>query len=100
MPVAVLKTGLANAFWQAVTLRDHLWHRRSFDLKLCAIRDAEAIFGIGKGEHAAYPKGAAWADWGGATALVFATGPRRRSIFTRRSRSRPHGCCASGQPIS
>ena len=74
MPVTVVKTGQANSVWQAITLRDHLWHRRDLALKLCAIRDAEAIFGIGKGHMAAFPKGASWATWGGAAAHIFATG--------------------------
>jgi phenylacetate-CoA ligase len=37
-PVRYLSTDLASFFWQAFNLRDHLWHRRDFSLKLAIIR--------------------------------------------------------------
>jgi len=37
-PVRFLSTDLVGFFWQAFNLRDHLWHRRDFSLKLAAIR--------------------------------------------------------------
>jgi len=37
-PVKVLGTGLTQAYWRALTLREHLWHRRDLDAKLCSIR--------------------------------------------------------------
>jgi phenylacetate-CoA ligase len=37
-PVRYLSTDLAGFFWQAFNLRDHLWHRRDFSLKLAIIR--------------------------------------------------------------
>jgi phenylacetate-CoA ligase len=37
-PVRVLKTGLTDLMWRAVTLRDHVWHRRDLSAKLAAIR--------------------------------------------------------------
>ena len=37
-PVRVLGTGLTQAYWRALTLRDHLWHRRDLDATLCSIR--------------------------------------------------------------
>ena len=58
-----------------MTLRDHLWHGRDLSGTLCAIRDTEAILGIGGGEQAKYPHGISWKDWGGAAGQVFATGP-------------------------
>ncbi len=75
MPVRVKKTALALLFWQAVTLRDYLWHRRDFLGKLCAVRDTEAILGLGEGHRAAYPHGINWKNWGGSAATVFRTGP-------------------------
>lgn len=75
MPVSVRKTPRSNAIWRAITLRDHLWHRRDFRDRLCAIRDTEAILGIGKGHLAAYPKGITLKNWGAGTAQLFVTGP-------------------------
>lgn len=75
VPVSVRKTPLANSVWKAITLRDHLWHGRDFAGRLCAIRDTEAILGIGKGHLAAYPKGIALKNWGSVTAQLFETGP-------------------------
>jgi phenylacetate-CoA ligase len=37
-PVRYQTTDLAAFFWQAFNLRDHLWHRRDFSLKLATIR--------------------------------------------------------------
>src|SRR5205085_9630982 len=37
-PVKVLATKVTGLFWQAVTLRDMLWHGRDMGLKLAAIR--------------------------------------------------------------
>jgi phenylacetate-CoA ligase len=60
-PVRLRKTQLSQLFWNAMTLRDHLWHRRDLKGKLAAIRhglpDQEAP------------------TWGSATAGVLATGP-------------------------
>jgi phenylacetate-CoA ligase len=39
-PVRVLNTQLSELFWNALTLRDHLWHRRDLSGKLAAIRHA------------------------------------------------------------
>ncbi|MFQ5619518.1 MAG: phenylacetate--CoA ligase family protein [Rhodospirillales bacterium] len=67
-PVTVTGTAVAQAFWRAFTLRDHLWHRRDMTRKLAVIR------AIGDGK-ATYPKGARARYWGPATASVFASGP-------------------------
>lgn len=37
-PVKVCGTGLNQVYWRALTLRDHLWHRRDLGGKLCSIR--------------------------------------------------------------
>lgn len=59
-PVRVFGTQLDTMFWLAQTLRDHLWHRRDFSGKLCAIRsrvnDSEQL------------------GWGPATDALFVTG--------------------------
>ena len=37
-PVRVKRTGLCQMYWQALTLRDHLWHHRDFSGTLASIR--------------------------------------------------------------
>ncbi len=37
-PVKVVRTDLEQVYWRALTLRDHLWHKRDFDGTLCTIR--------------------------------------------------------------
>jgi phenylacetate-CoA ligase len=58
-PVRVLKTDVSGLFWNALTLRDHAWHRRDLGRKLAVIR---------RGGHAAAP------SWGPATAGLVRTG--------------------------
>lgn len=60
-PVRVLKTQLTALLWNAITLRDHLWHRRDLRGKLAAIRH-----GATEGE---------FDNWGQATRGLIATGP-------------------------
>lgn len=60
-PVRVLKTQLCNIFWNALTLREHRWHRRDLGAKLAVVRQ-----GAVAGESAA---------WGPATEGLVATGP-------------------------
>ena len=67
-PIKVAGTRLAQIFWQAFTLRDHLWHRRDFTKKLAVIRRMRE-------GRATYPKGVHDRSWGPSTALVFASGP-------------------------
>lgn len=59
-PLQTLGSGWTQLLWQALLLRDHLWHRRDLGGKLAAIRN--------RSEAAHLP------DWGPATA-PFATGP-------------------------
>lgn len=59
-PVRFLWTQLTGVFWQALTLRDHVWHRRDVGAKLAAIRSK-----VQEGEHA---------GWGSAVDLVASTG--------------------------
>lgn len=60
-PLRVYGTQLDTMFWLAQTLRDHLWHRRHFAGKLCAIRSR-----VNDCEQA---------GWGPATDAIFDTGP-------------------------
>ena len=59
-PKRVLRTQLSQLFWDALTLREHLWHRRDFSRKLAVIR---------RGPSGTHP------SWGGATTGVLTTGP-------------------------
>lgn len=60
-PVRVAKTQLTGIFWNAFTLRDHLWQRRDFSARLAVIRH-----GLSAGEAP---------NWGAATAGLVDTGP-------------------------
>ena len=67
-PVEVMGTKITRLFWDAVTLRDHLWHRREFGTKLAAIRS----FPDGK---ALYPRGARGRNWGASAGSSYPPGP-------------------------
>jgi phenylacetate-CoA ligase len=41
-PVKIARTELDGLYWRTLTLRDHLWHRRDLQAKLCAIRPVRA----------------------------------------------------------
>lgn len=60
-PISFSGTELTHFFWKALTLRDHLWHRRNLGGKLATIRTT-VDEGEGKG-------------WGPATDEAFSTGP-------------------------
>ncbi len=67
-PVRAIRSQLWQLFWSAVTVRDHLWHRRDFSGTLAVIRDSAA----GK---APYPDGKRADNWGRSTMALFRTGP-------------------------
>jgi phenylacetate-CoA ligase len=67
-PIKVVKTRLDNVFWEAITLRDHLWHRRKLGAKLAAIRHAPA-----KGSGS--PEGSVTPHWGRSAQRAYETGP-------------------------
>jgi phenylacetate-CoA ligase len=67
-PVTVTRTAVDALFWDAHTLRGHLWHRRDLRGKLAVIR-AQGD------DKARWPKGATLNRWGNVTGSVFATGP-------------------------
>ena len=60
-PVTFYSTAVAQRMWAALTLRDHLWHRRDFAEKLCVIRNRMTE--------------AALRDWGSPAVAMTATGP-------------------------
>lgn len=66
-PVRLLATDLMAAWWRAVTLRDHAWHRRDLDAHLAAIRHVA--------DGAAPPDGVRARGWGPATAALAPDAP-------------------------
>jgi phenylacetate-CoA ligase len=60
-PVRFTTTALTGLYWNAFTLRDHLWHRRDLGKKLAVIRRESDLSSA--------------PNWGPATAGVVATGP-------------------------
>lgn len=64
-PIQVLRSDVSQFFWQVMTLREHLWHRRDFSAKLVGIRSDRSM---GSKITAARP------DWGAPVNLVFASG--------------------------
>src|SRR5215468_1269501 len=64
-PVQVWSTGLTRFFWQAFTVREHLWHKRDMSGKLVAIRP----------DRRGAPGGMTLDSWGPPLDLLFSTGP-------------------------
>jgi len=67
-PVKAQGTQLVQFMWDALTLREHVWHRRDFGATLAAIRSYP------QGE-ADFPKGARAPIWGRSMRGLYATGP-------------------------
>ncbi|MBU0751605.1 MAG: AMP-binding protein [Gammaproteobacteria bacterium] len=64
-PVEVLRSGLDRLMWEAITLRDHAWHRRDLAGTFCAIRAVRADASPDTPSR----------NWGSATMGLFDTGP-------------------------
>jgi phenylacetate-CoA ligase len=64
-PIQVWSTGLTRFFWQAFTIREHLWRRRDVSGKLVAIRP----------DRQGAPGGVTIDSWGPPMDLLFTTGP-------------------------
>ncbi|NJN51944.1 MAG: phenylacetate--CoA ligase family protein [Gammaproteobacteria bacterium] len=60
-PVRFLTTQLSGVYWNALTLRDHLWHRRDLNQTLAVIRRESSP--------------GRYAGWGSATHGIVKTGP-------------------------
>jgi phenylacetate-CoA ligase len=66
MPVTAYTTQITRMYWFALTLREHLWHKRDFSGKLASIRP-EGDLAPGQSARSG--------DWGPATSAVLRTGP-------------------------
>ena len=76
-PVTARGTKVIQTLWDALTLRDHVWHRRDFSSTLAAIRSMP-------NKVADYPAGGRGKNWGRSTDGIFETGPSAMlSIATR-----------------
>jgi len=67
MPVTVKGNIATQFFWNAITLRDHLWHQHDFNHTYAVIRYTE-------NPDAKPPHGAVFENWGPATFRVVPTG--------------------------
>lgn len=67
-PIKILGTSVSKFYWQAFTLREHLWHRRDASAKLSAIRRLPDRVGQP-------PRGSRHKTWGPPTDIVLQTGP-------------------------
>lgn len=67
-PIHAVRSDLWLLMWSAVTVREHLWHRRDLSGKLAAIRESTT-------DKALYPDGERLDNWGFSTADIFRTGP-------------------------
>ncbi len=70
-PVRIMRSDLFTLVWQAVSIRNHLWHRPDFGGTLAIIRDST------KGV-APYPDGTRHGNWGTPNAAGIVTGPSVR----------------------
>lgn len=66
-PVQLSETSIGSLFWDAFTLRDHLWHQRDFNGSLAAIRWRSDKRGMA-------PQGVVQQDWGSPVNRVYETG--------------------------
>jgi phenylacetate-CoA ligase len=67
-PIRTVRSEMWSLVWSALTLRDHLWHRRDMRGKLAVIRESNR-------EVAPYPAGVAQESWGNAEMIVRDSGP-------------------------
>jgi phenylacetate-CoA ligase len=67
-PVRVRQPDVVTTMWNAITLRDHLWHRRDLHAHLAAIRHPEPGTALA-------PGGVRGAGWGPATAALAPDAP-------------------------
>ncbi len=66
-PVHLISTEYAQQYWQAFTLRDHLWAERDFSLDFAVIKNMSK-------DKGKYP-GHTSSTWGPSSSSVFRTGP-------------------------
>ena len=70
-PLRFARTAVTHLNWLVFALRDHLWHRRDFRGRHCAIRFA--LPGIAEAPH-----GEIGPNWGEVVAPIYASGPAAR----------------------
>lgn len=66
-PLRVLKSGVCDTMWSALTLREHAWHGRDLGAHLAAIRHVKDAAKVG----AVPPAGASQRGWGSATNALY-----------------------------
>lgn len=69
-PVTVVSSAVAGYFWNANTLREHVWHRRDITQTFAAIRKI-------KGHNTRDSRGVRVDNWGPPVSDVFVSGPGR-----------------------
>ncbi len=67
MPIKAVSTALTRLYWNAITIRDHVWHQRELSGKLAAIR--------AEGSDTLPRTGLVFPSWGPPTSEVYRTGP-------------------------
>ncbi len=67
-PIEVWHSDLFQCMWRAITIRNHLWHKRDFAAALAMIRGRV-------GSQAGYPEGARGGNWGVTAYAGIHTGP-------------------------
>lgn len=65
--ITLLGTAVTSMMWQAITLREHFWHRRDLAARLAVIRSRS-------GGEADYPAGRIDPGWGPSTDVAYRTG--------------------------
>jgi phenylacetate-CoA ligase len=70
MPVTIMNTEVTKFFWDVITMRDHIWHRRDFRRKLSIIRF------VPEGK-ARFPHAAELNGWGCVAGEILETGPAK-----------------------
>jgi phenylacetate-CoA ligase len=66
-PITVHISERTDLYWQSITIRDHLWHRRDFSQVLAVIKNT--------GQDRTGPPGKKSSSWGKSSGLFYSTGP-------------------------
>lgn len=89
-PALFTSTGVTELFWNALTLRDHLWHRRDFGGRLLAIRSGRyAKEPLAVIDQPTWGAPAQWLFDTGASTLMYHVMPVEQQAEVIRSRA-PH----------
>ena len=74
VPVRVRKSALDTVLWEAVTIRDEVWHRESFDGLIARLRGVPAGLTREQDAAARSEQGVILPDWGRPANLIWRTG--------------------------